>query len=84
MGAKIQNAPPVLIRSELNFMIKKLFMGEYKIINVLTICQKLKMLWYFEIFCYHRTTWGWKFQNPTPTILIRSEPNFMINKAAIR
>ncbi len=28
--------------------------------------------------------WGWKCQNATPTVLIRSDPNFMIKKAVIR
>ncbi len=42
-GWKFQNATPIaLIRSEQNFMINKVVIGEYKLINVLAICQYLK------------------------------------------
>ncbi len=66
-------------------MINKVGMGEYKVMDILAICQKLNILWRFENCCEHRTIWGWKFQNATPpTVCIQFEPNFMINKAVIR
>ena len=51
MGWKFQNAtlPTVLIRSEPIFIINNAAIREYKVVNVLAICQKLKLLWYFEI-----------------------------------
>ncbi len=53
------------------------------VINVLAICQILNILWHFEIFVdtgpYEG---GARFQNATlPTVFIRCEPMFMINKA---
>ncbi len=43
----------------------------------LTKIKKFITLW--------RTIWGWKFQNAPPrTVLIRSEPKFMINKVVTR
>ncbi len=53
MGAKNnQNAtPPVFIRSEPNFMINNVLMGEYKVMDILAICQKqtkkCRALWKF-------------------------------------
>ncbi len=51
MGCKFHNSTPptVLIQSEPNFMISKAAIGEYKLINVLTICQKLQILCHLEI-----------------------------------
>ncbi len=31
-------------------MINKVVMGEYKVLDILAICQNLKILWHFEIF----------------------------------
>ena len=43
----------VFIRSEPNSMINKAVIRECKVINALAICEKLKVLWHFEIL-----TWG--------------------------
>ncbi len=38
--------------------------------NVLAICQKVKILWHFLSW----QIWGWKFQNATPpTVFIRAK-----------
>ena len=42
--------PPDFIRSEPNFMINNVVIGEYTIMDILAICQKFKKLWHFEIF----------------------------------
>ncbi len=31
----------------------------------------------FKVFL-NRTTWGWKFQNATSRVFIRSQPNYII------
>ncbi len=41
--------PTVFIRSEPSFLINEAVINEYKIMNVLSMCQKLKILWAFEI-----------------------------------
>ncbi len=41
---------PLFIESEANFMINNVVTREYKVINVLVICHKIKMLWHFETF----------------------------------
>ena len=46
---KNATSPIVFIRSELNFMINKAVIREYKVIHVLAICQELKKLWHFEV-----------------------------------
>ena len=53
MGAKIQNAtpPPVFIRSEPNFMINKVVMGNKNLWYVLAMT-KFKILWHFEILAW--------------------------------
>ncbi len=53
--------------------------------DILAICEKLKMLWHFEIFVNTGPSGAGNIQNATrPMVFIRSEPNFMINKAVIR
>ena len=50
--------------------------GGIQAITFLALCQKLKILWHFEIF--NTTILGWKFQNATlPTLFIQYQPNFM-------
>ncbi len=54
MGWKFQNAiPTVFIRSEPNFMINMAVTGEYKVIDILAIYQKLRNL----RKCYHISQW---------------------------
>ncbi len=48
--------------------------------DLLAICQKLKLLWHFD-FLLTLNIWGWKFQNAIPVVLIRSEPNFMMHNS---
>ena len=45
-------SPTVLIQSESNFMINKAAIRAYKVRNVLAMCQKLKILWHFEILTW--------------------------------
>ena len=54
MGWKFQNTTPpmVFIRSDPKFMINKAVIRECKVINVLAMCQKLKLLWNFEILTW--------------------------------
>ncbi len=80
MGAKhFKNAtsPTVSIRFQPNFMTNMIVMGGMWAITFLSICQKLKLLWHFEIFVSTGPFWGWKFQIATPTVFIGSHPNFM-------
>ncbi len=46
------NFKTLLIRPELKFMMNKAVIREYKVIHLLVICQKLKMLWHFEILTW--------------------------------
>ena len=50
-GWKFQNATPptVFIWFEPNFMISKAVIGKYTVMDILAICQNLKILWQFEI-----------------------------------
>ncbi len=50
MGLEIQNDTPcaVFIQFGPNFMINTAVIGEYKIMDILALCQKLKILWHFE------------------------------------
>ena len=54
LGWKFQNAtsPTVFIQSGPNFMINTAVIGEYKVMDILAICQKLKILWHFEILTW--------------------------------
>ena len=52
---KFQNttSPTVSLRFQPNFMINMIVIGEYRLLLFfffLAICQKLKIVWYFEIF----------------------------------
>ncbi len=49
-GWKLQHAIPltVFIRAEPNSMINTAVIGEYKVKDILTVCQKIKILWHFE------------------------------------
>ncbi len=38
----------VFIRSGPNFMINTAVIGEYKVMAILAICQKINILWHFE------------------------------------
>ncbi len=33
-------------------MINKVVIGEYKLINVLAICQRVKIVWHFELLIW--------------------------------
>ncbi len=51
-GQKKFHTKPLLhffIRAEPNFMINKVVLREYKSMYILAICQKLNILWHFEI-----------------------------------
>ena len=51
MGAKISKcySSKFFIQSEPNFMINKVVMGEYKVMDILAMCLKLHIFWHFEI-----------------------------------
>ncbi len=71
------------LQSPLHFSsyLSQVIMGEYKVMDILPICQKIKILWHFET----QDHMGLEISNaPPPTGFIQSEPNFMINKAVIR
>ncbi len=56
MGAKLNHYPlPVFIPSEPTFMINKVVMREYKVINVLVICPKLKILNFMAVWNFVNT-----------------------------
>ena len=52
--------------------------------DILAICQKLKILWQFEIFVNTGQYGAGNFKTLLLTVLIRCELNVMINKAVIR
>ncbi len=45
-------------------------MGRYKVINILGICQKLKILWHFEIFVNTGPHGAGNFQNAIPVFVL--------------
>ena len=73
-----RNSTPstVFIWFELKF-IQSILIGANIGCYFLTICQRGKILWHFDIFV-NTAIWGWKFQNATPpTVFTSYQPNFM-------
>ncbi len=79
MEQKFKNAtsPAVSVRFIPNFMIDMVVMGGYRWLLFGVNCEKLKKFNALWNFSYHRTIWGWIFQNAytPPTAFIQSHPN---------
>ncbi len=62
-------------------MGRLLIRGEYRLLEaILEICQVEKKHGAVEFF-EQRAIWGWKFQNTTLTLFIRSQPKFRSTSA---
>ena len=59
-------------------------MGEIKSYKCFGDLAKLKILWHFEMFFTTGPYGAENVKNATPSVFIPSEPNVIINKAAIR
>ncbi len=79
MGTKISNpTPPVFIKSDPNFKINKIVMGEYIWLWIFW-----QILWHFEIFV-NTGPYGLEISKRYSYSFIQTVPNFMINKAVVR
>ncbi len=56
---KIQNAtpPPVFIRSDPNFIINKLLVGEYNVMEILAICQNFRNVIFPHQYLIYDEVW---------------------------